>query len=187
MKKVALFLMFICCSCFLVADEFTLEKPTSDDILSILGYSYIKFNVPNEKKLSNIQCEIRSYAKDKNGVWVKQTVGNKVFHIEQSFSETPEYFTVGFFQKNNEVALKLEARSKSKTIASQSFPIKAEGKHGIEKMTAIATNGLSLDENGDIIIKWLDAILPADSKAKGKEAMSTYLALHVSLADGLKK
>lgn len=172
MRSFLMLLLFTFVSSLTFAGDILLEKPNTDDVLDVLGYSYWKFSVPNEKKLKTIQCEVLSYSKDKNGVWSKLVVNNSSFAPSKD-AKAPDRFTVGFYQKGNEIILKLE---------SKSFTFKAEGKHAIDKMENSA-NTLSLDDNGDIILKWKSAT-PTD--APKKDTMQSYLALHINIADSLK-
>jgi hypothetical protein len=158
--------------CHLMGADITPEKPTTEDVLNVMGYSWWKFSVPNEKKLKTLQCALFMYTKDKHGVWNKQQIHAGVFTQGKDIKPT-EKFTIGCYQKDNEIVLKLE---------SESSTFRAGRKYGVDELTQSATN-LTLDENGDIILKWKSNGTADTGK---KDSMQSYLAMHINIAEGLK-
>lgn len=171
-KKLLIYLMLTVVSCHLIGGDITTERPNTDDVFNVLGYTWWKFSVPNEKKLKNLQCALLVYTKDKNGVWSKQEVYSNFLNPAKD-AKIPDKFIIGFYQKGNEIVLRLE---------SQTSVIKVENKFGLDKLDQSATN-LSLDENGDIVLKWKSN---GQAETGKKESMQSYLAMHISIADGLK-
>lgn len=171
-KKILLSLLVSVLTCQLVFAEITPEKPTPEDVLAVLGYSWWKFSVPNEKKLKNLQCTLYVYTKDKNGVWSKQQISSNAFNQTKE-AKAPDRFFIGFYQKGNELVLNLE---------SKSYNIKVANKFGLDDLDQ-STKSLVVDENGDFVLKWKSNGLAETGK---KESMQSYLAMHVSIAEGLK-
>lgn len=156
----------------IMAVDITTEKPNTEDVFHVLGYTYWKFSVPNEKKQKILQCTLLVNTKDKNGVWQKQVVQTCEFKSAKD-AKPNDKFTIGFYQKESDYVLKLESQVNS---------FRASNKFAITKMDH-APSTLSIDDNGEIILKWSSSSLTEPNK---KENMQSYLSLQISMADGLK-
>ena len=159
--------------CHLIGADITAEKPTTEDILNVMGYSWWKFSVPNDKKLKNLQCALYMYSKDKRGTWVKTEIHASAFNQSKD-AKALDKFTIGCYQKDGEIVLKLE---------TQTSVFRAGHKYGVDDLDQVATN-LTLDENGDIVLKWKTTVGVAETGKK--ESMHSYLAMHINIAEGLK-
>ena len=95
-KKMCLLVLMSVIGCHLMGADITPEKPTTEDVLNVMGYSWWKFSVPNEKKLKTLQCALFMYTKDKHGVWNKQQIHAGVFTQGKDIKPTVQYSTVVF-------------------------------------------------------------------------------------------
>ena len=155
-----------------MAVDLTVEKPNTEDVFHVLGYTYWKFSVPNEKKQKILQCTLLVNTKDKNGVWQKQVVQLCEYKTPKD-AKTLDKFTIGFYLKDNDYVLKLESQVNS---------FRASNKFSFTKMEH-SSSSLSIDENGEIILKWSSNSVTEPNK---KENMVSYLSLQINMADSLK-
>lgn len=156
----------------MMAVEITTEKPNTEDVFQVLGYTFWKFSVPNEKKQKILQCALVVKTKDKNGVWQKEVVQTCEFKTAKD-AKPNDKFTIGFYQKESDYVLKLESQANSFRVSN---------KFGITKMDH-APGMLAIDENGEIVLKWSSSSATEPNK---KEFMQSYLCLQISMADSLK-